>query len=77
MEKIFDVQKDYVSIIEGAMNRLNDDGILYFSNNLRGFKIDLASLGQFDVTDITAESVPRDFQQKAHIHRCWEIRKSE
>jgi len=73
MDEIFDVQKDHVSIITGAMRLLAADGVLYFSSNRRGFKIDMASLGQYQITDITDESVPRDFKQRVHIHKCWKI----
>jgi hypothetical protein len=48
--------------------------VLYFSNNLRGFKLDADLLDEFIVTDITVESVPFDFRQRKHIHRCWELR---
>jgi 23S rRNA (guanine2445-N2)-methyltransferase / 23S rRNA (guanine2069-N7)-methyltransferase len=74
MDNFFDVQKDHVTIIQGAMNCLSEGGVLYFSTNLRGFKLDQASLSQLDVNDISAESIPRDFKQKAHVHKCWEIK---
>jgi 23S rRNA (guanine2445-N2)-methyltransferase / 23S rRNA (guanine2069-N7)-methyltransferase len=28
-----------------------------------------------DTQDITAESIPRDFQRNPRIHRCWRIRR--
>jgi len=73
MDEIFDVQKDHVSIITGAMKLLSADGVLYFSNNRRGFKMDTPSLGQYQIINITDESVPRDFKQRVHIHKCWKI----
>ena len=74
MDDTLDVQRDHVELIEKSARLLADDGVLYFSNNLRGFKLDHAALAAFDIEDITAQTLPPDFQQRKHIHQCWKIK---
>ncbi len=73
MLDILDVQRDHVSLIDAAMALLAPDGVLYFSNNLRGFKLE-AELGQrYLVDDLSAKSVPEDFRNRK-IHQCFRLR---
>jgi len=44
MEGTLDIQRDHVTLIQQAMKLLNAGGILVFSNNLRKFKLDEATL---------------------------------
>lgn len=73
MPGILDIQRDHQKLIDGAVNLLASDGILYFSNNLRSFVLDDSVSEQYAVKDISKQSVPEDFRNKK-IHRCWEIR---
>lgn len=65
---VLDVQRDHAWLIESCLALLNPGGVLYFSNNLRSFKLDdfLKPLSQ----DISAQSVPEDFRNK-RIHQCF------
>jgi 23S rRNA G2069 N7-methylase RlmK/C1962 C5-methylase RlmI len=56
------------------MERLTPDGVLFFSNKLRRFKLANTELVDFEIADITDQTIPDDFRQRKHIHRCWEIR---
>ncbi len=71
---IFDVQKDHAELIHRAMRRLEKDGLLIFSTNFRRFKLDSGKLAKFNVKEITAETIPFDFERNPHAHMCWEIR---
>lgn len=71
---IFDVQKDHVEIIALAAKLLDKGGLLIFSNNYRKFKMDFEALNHLDIKDITASTIPMDFQRNQKIHNCWEIR---
>ena len=73
MLDILDIQRDQAKLIDGAMRLLAQDGILYFSNNLRSFTLDDAIEVRYAVKDISKQSVPNDFRNKK-IHQCWEIR---
>jgi 23S rRNA (cytosine1962-C5)-methyltransferase/23S rRNA (guanine2445-N2)-methyltransferase / 23S rRNA (guanine2069-N7)-methyltransferase len=75
MDGSFSVGRDHDGLIQMCMNRLKDDGVLYFSNNLRSFRLDEAIREKFDVKDITMKSIPKDFRD-LKIHTCFEIRKN-
>ncbi|MEM1113121.1 MAG: bifunctional 23S rRNA (guanine(2069)-N(7))-methyltransferase RlmK/23S rRNA (guanine(2445)-N(2))-methyltransferase RlmL [Pseudomonadota bacterium] len=77
MRDSFDVQRDQVSLVEAAMDRLRPSGLLYFSNNRRGFKIDQALLEAFNCEDISAQTLGPDFQRGQPIHQAWAIRHRE
>lgn len=73
MLDILDIQRDQAKLIDGAMTLLAQDGVLYFSNNLRSFTLDEAIMARYAVKDVSKSSVPDDFRNKK-IHQCWEIR---
>ncbi len=74
MQDVLDVQRDHVRLIKGAMQLLKADGLLIFSNNYRRFAIDRDSLADFDIQDITAQTLDPDFKRNPKIHCCFEIR---
>ncbi|HET8849998.1 MAG TPA: class I SAM-dependent methyltransferase, partial [Marinobacter sp.] len=74
MKGVLDVQRDHGTLIQQAMERLSSDGLLIFSNNFRKFKLDEALLEEFEVEEVTASTLDKDFQRNARIHRCWHIR---
>jgi 23S rRNA (guanine2445-N2)-methyltransferase / 23S rRNA (guanine2069-N7)-methyltransferase len=70
----FDVQASHVRLLRAAVARLAPGGVLYFSNNYRRFKLDEAAVSEFaQVEDISAATIPPDFERDARIHRCWRI----
>lgn len=70
----FDVQRDHVRLLRAAVERLSADGVLYFSNNFRRFKLDETALAEFaQVEDISASTIPQDFARNPRIHRAWRI----
>jgi len=76
MEGVLDIQRDHVSLIDGAMKHLSDGGQLIFSNNLRKFKIDETALSdQYILEDITAKTIAKDFERNQKIHQCWIVKR--
>lgn len=74
MTGVLDVQRDHVDLIRDAVARLRPQGVLYFSTNLRTFKLSEDALATFcDWTDITLLTLDEDFQRNARIHKCWRI----
>jgi 23S rRNA (cytosine1962-C5)-methyltransferase len=73
MDDILDVQRDHVWLIEQAMELLAENGVLYFSTNLRSFQLDEKLPVLYGVDDISRQSVPDDFRNKK-IHRCYRLR---
>jgi 23S rRNA (guanine2445-N2)-methyltransferase / 23S rRNA (guanine2069-N7)-methyltransferase len=47
---------------------------LVFSTNYTRFKLDTEALGDLAIEDITAKTIPRDFERHADIHRCFVVR---
>ncbi|HEY5716097.1 MAG TPA: bifunctional 23S rRNA (guanine(2069)-N(7))-methyltransferase RlmK/23S rRNA (guanine(2445)-N(2))-methyltransferase RlmL [Psychromonas sp.] len=77
MKDVFDVQDDHVELLSAASERLNDHGEIIFSNNKRGFKLDIdavKALG-FYIKDISQSSIPEDFKRNNKIHQCWILTK--
>ena len=56
------------------MALLAPDGLLVFSTNAQRFKLDAALSERWRVTDISAATIPFDFERNARIHRCFELR---
>ncbi len=74
MDGNLDIQRDHVALIQAATARLTEDGLLIFSTNRKGFKLDPVLQEQFNIEDRTAWSIPKDFQRRAWVHGCWFIR---
>jgi 23S rRNA (guanine2445-N2)-methyltransferase / 23S rRNA (guanine2069-N7)-methyltransferase len=73
MAGTLDVQRDHVRMIADMGMLLAKDGILVFSTNLRGFKLDMAAMQAmgWQVTEMTKMSLGFDFIRNAKIHQIW------
>jgi 23S rRNA (guanine2445-N2)-methyltransferase / 23S rRNA (guanine2069-N7)-methyltransferase len=58
------------------MQLLAQGGVLIFSNNFRKFKLDEAALSEYQLEEISRQSLTEDFKRNPHIHRCWRIQHS-
>ena len=75
MEGVLDTQRDHAELIDACMRLLAPGGLLVFSTNAQKFKLD-AALGQrYQVLDISAATIPFDFERNPRIHRCFELRR--
>jgi 23S rRNA (guanine2445-N2)-methyltransferase / 23S rRNA (guanine2069-N7)-methyltransferase len=70
----FDVQRDHVRLLALCGQRLLPEGTILFSNNFRRFKLDEGALTQFAIRDISASTIPFDFERDVRIHRVWQLR---
>lgn len=70
---VLDIQKDHAAMIKRCMDLLAPGGTLVFSNNLRSFKLDQDALERYNVKNISAETIDRDYKRNAKIHQCWLI----
>lgn len=71
---VFDVQKDHPELLRLAMQRLAADGTLIFSTNFKKFKLDPEVELDFSVSEITEQTIPKDFADGRPPHRCWQFR---
>jgi 23S rRNA (cytosine1962-C5)-methyltransferase len=74
MDGIFDVTKDYASLISKALQLLSVNGTLFFSTNSRKFVFDENLFKTCTILEISQQTVPSDFSD-TKIHRCWRIEK--
>ncbi|ALG68634.1 bifunctional 23S rRNA (guanine(2069)-N(7))-methyltransferase RlmK/23S rRNA (guanine(2445)-N(2))-methyltransferase RlmL [Beggiatoa leptomitoformis] len=74
MEDTLDVQRDHVGLIRAAMHCLTRDGLLIFSTNYQRFKLDMYALGDLNIEDVSAASLPFDYARNPKIHQCWKIK---
>lgn len=74
MAGVLDIQKDHGRLIRQAMQRLTSEGLLIFSTNFRRFKLDESLEEEFAIEEVTRDTLDRDFQRNARIHRCWQVR---
>lgn len=72
MEGLFDIQKDYVYLISKSLSLLSEGGVIFFSTNLRKFKLDESLFKQVSIIEISKKTLPIDFHDPK-IHRCWKI----
>jgi 23S rRNA (guanine2445-N2)-methyltransferase / 23S rRNA (guanine2069-N7)-methyltransferase len=73
MEGVLDVQRDHVGMIRRSLKLLRPSGRLVFSTNYTRFKLDAPALADLSVDDISAQTIPKDFERNARIHRCFSI----
>jgi 23S rRNA (guanine2445-N2)-methyltransferase / 23S rRNA (guanine2069-N7)-methyltransferase len=74
MEGVLDIERDHAELITAAMQLLAPSGLLVFSTNAQKFRLDEHLDTRFAVTDISAATLPVDFERNPRIHRCYEIR---
>lgn len=76
MENSWDVQRDHIELMRKLKRILTQDGTIVFSNNKRGFKMDLEQLVELGLSaeNITKKTLPLDFERNPHIHNCWIIK---
>jgi 23S rRNA (cytosine1962-C5)-methyltransferase len=67
----FNVQRDHRRLLERTLSLLARDGVLYFSTNYRGFRLEPDGLlARFE--ELTPRSLPPDVHQR-DSHRCWRV----
>jgi 23S rRNA (guanine2445-N2)-methyltransferase / 23S rRNA (guanine2069-N7)-methyltransferase len=74
MEGVLDVQRDHVGMIRRSLKLLRPGGRLVFSTNYTRFKLDSEALRDLLIEDISAATIPTDFERHARIHRCFVVR---
>lgn len=70
MKSTLDIQRDHVPLINSAMKLLNPKGCLYFSTNLRKFKLSPLLQG-YRIKEITQKTLDEDFKRSKPSHQCF------
>ncbi|GKX56149.1 ribosomal RNA large subunit methyltransferase K/L [Leminorella grimontii] len=73
MENSFDVQRDHIALMSHLKRMLRPAGTLMFSNNKRGFKMDLDGIAKLGLKakEISDKTLSPDFARNKQIHNCW------
>jgi 23S rRNA (guanine2445-N2)-methyltransferase / 23S rRNA (guanine2069-N7)-methyltransferase len=74
MEGVLDVQRDHVGMIRRSLKLLRPAGRLVFSTNYTRFKLDSDELADLAIEDVSAATIPKDFERHARIHKCFVVR---
>lgn len=78
MEGTLDIQRDHVQLIVQAETLLEKNGVLVFSTNLRGFKLNAEVLEKkWLIQNIHQETLPPDFARNPKIHQVWRLEKRD
>lgn len=72
MQGVLDIQHDHAELIGLTLARLHPGGVLYFSTNFRGFKLDRPAISAGEIADISEQTIPEDFRDR-RIHRCYRL----
>jgi 23S rRNA (guanine2445-N2)-methyltransferase / 23S rRNA (guanine2069-N7)-methyltransferase len=74
MQGVLDVERDHQALIDACMGLLASGGLLIFSTNAQRFRLDPTLAERYAIRDISAATLPRDFERNPRIHRCFEVR---
>jgi 23S rRNA (guanine2445-N2)-methyltransferase / 23S rRNA (guanine2069-N7)-methyltransferase len=76
MRETLDLQRDHVGLIGSVMRLLGPGGILLFSTNRRGFRLDREALAGLVIEDLSEASVDPDFPRRPLPHRLYRIERA-
>ncbi|HEY2807797.1 MAG TPA: bifunctional 23S rRNA (guanine(2069)-N(7))-methyltransferase RlmK/23S rRNA (guanine(2445)-N(2))-methyltransferase RlmL [Steroidobacteraceae bacterium] len=74
MDGVLDVERDHAQLIADCALLLAPRGLLVFSTNAQKFKLSVQVEQRFVVRDISAATLPKDFERNPRIHKCYEVR---
>jgi len=70
----WNVQNDYIDLLNRLLDHIRIGGVVFFSTNFRRFKFDPDALQAAQIREISRQTVPPDFRNR-RIHRCWRIQR--
>jgi 23S rRNA (guanine2445-N2)-methyltransferase / 23S rRNA (guanine2069-N7)-methyltransferase len=74
MEGVLDLERDHPQLVDHCVRLLAPGGLLVFSTNAQRFRLDEELTQRYDVRDVSAVTLPKDFERNPKIHRCFEVR---
>jgi 23S rRNA (cytosine1962-C5)-methyltransferase len=72
MKDFLDIQRDHPELINKTLRAMNPGGVMYFSTNLRSFRLETEKIMAGVVKDITSATTPFDFQGRL-FRWCYKI----
>jgi 23S rRNA (guanine2445-N2)-methyltransferase / 23S rRNA (guanine2069-N7)-methyltransferase len=74
MEGVLDVERDHPELIETCAQLLAPAGLIVFSTNAQRFRLAEDLSARYQIRDVSAATLPKDFERNPRIHRCYELR---
>ncbi len=74
MQGVLDVGRDHPALLDACVRLLAPEGLIVFSTNAQRFRLEESLPERYDVQDISAATLPPDFERNPRIHRCFEVR---
>ncbi len=74
MEGVLDIERDHAALIDASVRLLAPGGLIVFSTNAQRFRLDAHLEQRVAVKDVSAATIPKDFERNPRIHRCFELR---
>jgi 23S rRNA (guanine2445-N2)-methyltransferase / 23S rRNA (guanine2069-N7)-methyltransferase len=74
MQGVLDIQRDHVKILNRALTLLRAGGDIVFSTHYERFRLDRAALEEMEVEDLSAATLPKDFERHPRMHHCYRLR---
>lgn len=69
------MQQHHAELLNLLLGQMAEGGKVYFSTNLRRFKLEAEAIRGATIREITKQTIPPDFRNK-RIHRCWTLLKT-
>lgn len=76
MSSSLDINRDHVQLLSDCLELLTSDGVIIFSTNAKGFKLDNDLTESCYIKEITSLTTTEDFRRKP-LHKCWCLAKEE
>ncbi|HEY0766607.1 MAG TPA: bifunctional 23S rRNA (guanine(2069)-N(7))-methyltransferase RlmK/23S rRNA (guanine(2445)-N(2))-methyltransferase RlmL [Steroidobacteraceae bacterium] len=74
MEGVLDIERDHPELIDACARLLAPDGLIIFSTNAQRFRLAEMLAERYQIRDVSAVTLPKDFVRNPRIHRCFEVR---
>jgi 23S rRNA (guanine2069-N7)-methyltransferase / 23S rRNA (guanine2445-N2)-methyltransferase len=74
MEGVLDVERDHPALIDGCAQLLAPAGLIVFSTNAQRFRLEESLSARYEIRDVSAAMLPKDFERNPRIHKCYEVR---
>ena len=73
MEGVLDIERDHPALIDAGARLLTPGGLLIFSTNAQRFRLEEKLGERYRIRDVSAATLPKDFERNPRIHRCFEV----
>lgn len=74
MEGVLDVERDHPALIDACAQVLAPAGLIVFSCNAQRFRLAETLSERYEIRDVSAATLPKDFERNPRIHKCFELR---